>query len=511
MFLLGIIDVARLLFAYSVVSNAAQEGSRYGVTRPRDMLDPNEATQVALNATRTPTAERRRYTRDQVVPAGSCSIFTRTREKAFGLNRSDINISAWYDRGDDTPVRVPNSTATPYLQVVAVPGNRVIVEATYRFNFIVPFLSVFRPNGIDIKMRSARTIMNDGGDTNYQCLVNYTPAPTFTHTSTPTSTSTPTITSTPTATPVCGLRNGYACRVNSPSGNAEPWQAQVLVEGYSAGDYVRAEVESSGRGGNMTCTVVGNLAVCSYASSAGNENALPTDVIRIIWNHSGGSGCSLQMRINFTSLPCLGVPTWTPMPTFTGTSTRTATATRTPTMTPLMTSTFTRTPTRTATVTGTPPTATRTPSVTQTSTPTTTSTPTGTPTITPTYTATPTYTVTSTPTITPTPTATPVRRLVIADHRPRKPSGSNRPLDERVLVTDDLGVPVTGASVSASVSGPNGRTWSGKLTNMGGGVYQTCGAGTYNNGTIVVIINATKVGYQSTSDTATASNGSWCP
>ena len=35
--LMGIIDAGRLLFTYSVVSNAAQEGTHYGAIRPRDV------------------------------------------------------------------------------------------------------------------------------------------------------------------------------------------------------------------------------------------------------------------------------------------------------------------------------------------------------------------------------------------------------------------------------------------------------------------------------------------
>src|SRR5947207_15375104 len=57
-FLMGIIDGARLLYAYSVVSNAAQEGVRYGVIRPRDVLGPADATAVAQNMTQTPTTDQ---------------------------------------------------------------------------------------------------------------------------------------------------------------------------------------------------------------------------------------------------------------------------------------------------------------------------------------------------------------------------------------------------------------------------------------------------------------------
>src|SRR5262245_22770328 len=61
MFIFGIIDAGRLLFTYSVVSNASQEGSHYGLTRPRDVLTSADATQVAQNVTRTPQPDRHTY------------------------------------------------------------------------------------------------------------------------------------------------------------------------------------------------------------------------------------------------------------------------------------------------------------------------------------------------------------------------------------------------------------------------------------------------------------------
>src|SRR5437868_2914671 len=71
----GIMEGARLLFAYSVVSNAAQEGSRYAIVRPRDVVSSSEATQVAPPGG-TPT-----YVPEQVVPDGTCNVFSKSREK----------------------------------------------------------------------------------------------------------------------------------------------------------------------------------------------------------------------------------------------------------------------------------------------------------------------------------------------------------------------------------------------------------------------------------------------
>jgi len=79
-----------------------------------------------------------------------------------------------------------------------------------------------------------------------------------------------------------------------------------------------------------------------------------------------------------------------------------------------------------------------------------------------------------------------------------------------VHVTDDNGVAVTGATVTGSASGPGGN-WSGSLADQGGGDYQICGAGNYNNGTITVNINASLTGYTPASGSANAGTGQWCP
>lgn len=198
-FLMGIMDAARLLFTYSVVSNAAQEGSHYMIIRPRDVINPTDATRVAGLATRTPTALRIVYAPEEVItPDTACSAFNKTRENAWGLTRSQVDVTAWYDDGSGTPIAL--STATP-IRVAARPGNRAVVEASYQFDFVSPYMKIFVPNGITVKMRSARTILS-AGDVPTNCGVNYTPAPTYTSTATntPTSTGTSTFTSTPTVT-----------------------------------------------------------------------------------------------------------------------------------------------------------------------------------------------------------------------------------------------------------------------------------------------------------------------
>src|SRR6266566_2573598 len=87
----GIMEGARLLFAYSVVSNAAQEGSRYAIVRPRDVVSSSEATQIAPPGG-TPT-----YVPEQVVPDDTCNVFSKSREKVWSVPQSEVQVYVWYD------------------------------------------------------------------------------------------------------------------------------------------------------------------------------------------------------------------------------------------------------------------------------------------------------------------------------------------------------------------------------------------------------------------------------
>src|SRR5437867_10879887 len=79
--LLGIIDAGRLLFIYSVISDAAQEGTHYGAIRPRDVLGPTDATRVATSIAAIPTADQHSYLDRQVVSSDtSCNIVCQSRE-----------------------------------------------------------------------------------------------------------------------------------------------------------------------------------------------------------------------------------------------------------------------------------------------------------------------------------------------------------------------------------------------------------------------------------------------
>lgn len=186
--------MGRFLLVYNVVSNSAQEGVRYGIIRPRDLFSASEASNRRTLGTPVPT--------QVVVADGSCNVIDKTREKVWGLSSSDLKVAVWFDNGNGTPTAVPMDYDE--LSKATLPGNRINVESVYHYDFIVPFFQVFAPRGIDVKMRSARTIIR-WGDEQDNCTVNLTPAPTYTAgptaTYTPTSTATNTSTRTNTTTP----------------------------------------------------------------------------------------------------------------------------------------------------------------------------------------------------------------------------------------------------------------------------------------------------------------------
>jgi len=169
--ILSIFDLARLLFTYAVVTNAAQEGTRYGIVRPREVVPNAKVTYVAgvpkYRGTTIPT--------QIVVANGPCDVIDKTADKILGISKSDVQIAFWYDNGNGTPLPMSNLDD---LDHAAIFGNRIDVQATYNFKFTMPFLSIFTPNGINVRMLSARTVRTRGDKGAPPCDFNGNMAPT---------------------------------------------------------------------------------------------------------------------------------------------------------------------------------------------------------------------------------------------------------------------------------------------------------------------------------------------
>jgi hypothetical protein len=223
----------------------------------------------------------------------------------------------WYDRGGNpTPIAVSTSTANcednpdlcTHYDAVILQGNRVVVEASYRFDFIIPFANVFAPNGVNVRMQSARTIMSPGNSPG-NCAVNFTPAPTYTatrtRTATPTNTytvtptntrtSTPTITPSPTRTPTLQptitatpARRLVIDQVSAllPSGNNRPLDIRARV---------RDDLGNLVDGATVSAT-----AISGNRSWSGGLVGLGSGIYQVCNVSSFDSGTGIAVTVNAT-------------------------------------------------------------------------------------------------------------------------------------------------------------------------------------------------------------------
>ncbi len=178
--IIGIIEFARIFLIYASVSNAAREGTRYGMVSPRDYA----------------------------------GIRQRVIDKMSMTSPANLTLAVKYDTGPD------GQEYTDPTRIAV--GHRVVVEVQYHVEPLTLFFEPFIPDDFTIDIRNARTIQSikltisptvfspPGSVTPTQeTTITPTPAetatdiPVATETPTPSGpTPTPTDTPTPTATPV---------------------------------------------------------------------------------------------------------------------------------------------------------------------------------------------------------------------------------------------------------------------------------------------------------------------
>lgn len=294
-FILGIIEMGRFLFTYSIVTNAAQEGSHFAIIRPREVVAAAQATQVAASmaAKGTPT-----YVPQLVAPSYACDIQGKSVEKVFMIPKSMVDVAVWYDNGDGTPVPVTQSN----IDSVIKEGNRVVVEASYKYKFLVPFMDAFVPNGIDIRMRSARTILQNGKTQAPGCTVSFTAAPTFT----PEDTATPTETLPPTSTPFI-------------------WATETPTSTSTGTSTATSTATPTGTPGTPTATVTGTLpattatgtatstataTATSTATVSPTPMALTIDSVQVYYKKQNGKPVSVQVILSSNLQPVNNATVW---------------------------------------------------------------------------------------------------------------------------------------------------------------------------------------------------------
>lgn len=295
-FILGIIEMGRFLFTFSVVTNAAQEGSHFAILRPREVVAAAQATQLAADmaAKGTPT-----YVPQLVAPSYACDIRGKSIDKVFGVPKSLVNIAVWYDNGNGTPIPVTQSN----IDTVIKEGNRVVVEASYNYKFVVPFMDKFVPNGLDIRMRSARTILQNGKTTPPGCTIDFTPAPSYT----------PAPTRTPTETPLIVTTGTPPTSTRTPTGTATPTQTAT-----SAPTFTPTVTETpgtptatvTGTPPTSTPTGTGTATTTSTATATPSPTPKPLDIqsVQVFFKQGNGQPVQIIAEVVSNLNPVTDVP-----------------------------------------------------------------------------------------------------------------------------------------------------------------------------------------------------------
>src|SRR5947209_3678961 len=122
----GIIEAARLMFVWSQVASAAQEGVRYGSTHPREIAP------IEVDA----------YPAGLVTAGGAnwgspCNITDQARARVVLVSHDDVSVEVGYDDG--------TTTAQPFNDGFEVGVDRVVVTSTYQFHFVLGIFDKFLP------------------------------------------------------------------------------------------------------------------------------------------------------------------------------------------------------------------------------------------------------------------------------------------------------------------------------------------------------------------------------
>ncbi|HMA33841.1 MAG TPA: TadE family protein [Chloroflexia bacterium] len=141
--ILTILEGGRLMFLFTQVSSAAQEGSRYGFTHPLELIS---------TADDGPPQAYPPITHNN----NPCNVVAQARSRVVLVPPQDVDVTMGYDGGDQN---------TPMQGVIAnysVGVDRIVVTTTYHFHFLLPLFDAFvPPSGLPLTMVSARTIGNN--------------------------------------------------------------------------------------------------------------------------------------------------------------------------------------------------------------------------------------------------------------------------------------------------------------------------------------------------------------
>src|SRR5690349_7589111 len=83
MLLIGIMEMGRMLFIWTQLASAAQEGTRYGVTHPLEIIDPGSIGTYPCTSGNT----------------DPCNIVAQARARVVLLDPNNVSVLVGYDDG----------------------------------------------------------------------------------------------------------------------------------------------------------------------------------------------------------------------------------------------------------------------------------------------------------------------------------------------------------------------------------------------------------------------------
>lgn len=114
---LSLLDFARGIFIYSVISDAAREGARYAIVHGSSETDNLPQTGPGSNL---PTPD----------PDGTINVVPKTRELAFGLDQSALKVGACWGFGCSIS---PDCMTATNTALSSIPDVEVTVRTCYDF------------------------------------------------------------------------------------------------------------------------------------------------------------------------------------------------------------------------------------------------------------------------------------------------------------------------------------------------------------------------------------------
>jgi hypothetical protein len=145
MLLIGVMEMGRMMFIWTQLTSAAQEGARYGLTHPIEITSPGDPSYPCTASNLDP-----------------CNIISQARARLVLVPTDTVAVEVGYENGSGQRIDpwTGYSGCSDY-PTFSVGSDRVVVTTTYQFHFLVGIMDNFAPNGLRMQMVAARTVMND--------------------------------------------------------------------------------------------------------------------------------------------------------------------------------------------------------------------------------------------------------------------------------------------------------------------------------------------------------------